>query len=292
MIWDGDPTVGIAGTAHDVAIWRVTGHPTHVISLPDSSTRRRPTVSRSSGTNREIGTIVFTDLHGFSRLRDEQFSTYVGEVLGALGAVIDGHGDAVRWVNTWGDAIAAVFSDVSAAADCRARVPRSARAARSRRDRPSTRPRPAHRRARGAGHGAHRPGEPQEDVLGPRARTHATRIEPRTPEGEVYVTDAFAALLALATGDRCSRPSTSDGSRRRRTSRRFRCTGCAAASRQRASRSRASRSCTSIRPRASATTPFSSPPRSTRFAVDRVVPTSCAKSSCVTPITTGPSPLR
>ena len=27
--------------------------------------------------------------------------------------------------------------------------------------------------------------------------TRAARIEPRTPEGEVYVTDAFAALLAL-----------------------------------------------------------------------------------------------
>ncbi len=27
--------------------------------------------------------------------------------------------------------------------------------------------------------------------------TRTARIEPRTPEGEVYVTDAFAALLAL-----------------------------------------------------------------------------------------------
>jgi hypothetical protein len=30
-----------------------------------------------------------------------------------------------------------------------------------------------------------------------RELTRAARIEPRTPEGEVYVTDAFAALLAL-----------------------------------------------------------------------------------------------
>jgi class 3 adenylate cyclase len=30
-----------------------------------------------------------------------------------------------------------------------------------------------------------------------RELTRAARIEPRTPEGQVYVTDAFAALLAL-----------------------------------------------------------------------------------------------
>src|SRR5207302_11052311 len=30
-----------------------------------------------------------------------------------------------------------------------------------------------------------------------RELTRAARIEPRTPEGDVYVTDAFAALLAL-----------------------------------------------------------------------------------------------
>ena len=30
-----------------------------------------------------------------------------------------------------------------------------------------------------------------------RELTRAARIEPRTPEGEVYVTDAFAALLSL-----------------------------------------------------------------------------------------------
>ena len=35
-----------------------------------------------------------------------------------------------------------------------------------------------------------------------RELTRAARIEPRTPEGEVYVTDAFAALLVLEPGAR------------------------------------------------------------------------------------------
>jgi class 3 adenylate cyclase len=35
-----------------------------------------------------------------------------------------------------------------------------------------------------------------------RELTRAARIEPRTPEGQVYVTDAFAALLALEPAPR------------------------------------------------------------------------------------------
>ena len=200
-IWDGDSTGGVAGTAHDVAIWGAAGHPTHVISLPSSTRRPRETSTTRSEPSREIGTIVFTDLHGFSRLRDEQFSTYVGEVLAALGAVIDSHSDAVRWVNTWGDAIAAVFSDVTAAADCAlgfhealARVDLDAIGL------------PPDLNLRIGAHAG-----PVIAIIDPvshkptywgRELTRAARIEPRTPEGEVYVTDAFAALLVLEPGAR------------------------------------------------------------------------------------------
>jgi class 3 adenylate cyclase len=179
-----------------VAIWSATGHPTHVISLPASDRRPHETPPCRSGPSREIGTIVFTDLHGFSRLRDEQFSTYVSEVLAVLGAVIDSHADSVRWVNTWGDAIAAVFSDVTAAADCALgfhealqRVDLAAIGL------------PPDLDLRIGAHAG-----PVMAIVDPvshkptywgRELTRAARIEPRTPEGEVYVTDAFAALLVL-----------------------------------------------------------------------------------------------
>jgi tetratricopeptide (TPR) repeat protein len=198
-VWDGDPTGGVAGTAHDVAIWSAAGHPTHVISLPASTRRPRETSPCRSEPSREIGTIVFTDLHGFSRLRDEQFSTYVGEVLAALGAVIDSHSDAVRWVNTWGDAIAAVFSDVTAAADCALGF----HEALQRVDLDAIGLPPDLDLRIGAHAG------PVMAIVDPvshkptywgRELTRAARIEPRTPEGEVYVTDAFAALLVLEPG--------------------------------------------------------------------------------------------
>lgn len=193
-VWDETPPDGVAGTAHDVAVWRAAGHPTHVIALP--STPRHAKASDRSGSNREIGTILFTDLHGFSRLRDEQFATYVTHVLAALGAVLDSYAGTVRWVNTWGDAIAAVFTDVTAAADCALgfhdalqHVDLAAIGL------------PIDLELRIGAHAG-----PVMAITDPishkpnywgRELTRAARIEPRTPEGEVYVTDAFAALLAL-----------------------------------------------------------------------------------------------
>ncbi len=197
-IWDGDTAPGVAGTAHDVAIWRAGGHPTHVITLP-ASTRSVGAPTTPTETNREIGAIVFTDLHGFGRLRDEQFSTYVSAVLGALGAVIDSHARAVRWVNTWGDAIAAVFSDVTAAADCALGFHEALQGI----DLDAIGLPPDLDLRIGAHAGpvmvivdpvSHKP------TYWGRELTRAARIEPRTPEGEVYVTDAFAALLVLEPG--------------------------------------------------------------------------------------------
>ncbi len=193
-IWDRAEGLVLAGTAHDVALWKASGHPTHVIALlpPEQS----PEGAGPPSANRNIGAILFTDLHGFSRLRDEQFPLFVNEVLGSLGAVLDGHGETVLWRNCWGDAIAAVFSDVIEAADCAlglhealARIDLEAIGL------------PGDLELRIGAHAG-----PVMAITDPvthkptywgRELTRAARIEPRTPEGEVYVTDAFAALLSL-----------------------------------------------------------------------------------------------
>ncbi len=105
-------------------------------------------------------------------------------------------GGSLLWANTWGDAIAAVFADVAAGAevalalhDTLARIDMAAIGF------------PADLHLRIGGHAG--PVIPNPDpVTGiaaywGRELTRAARIEPRTPEGQVYVTDAFAALLAL-----------------------------------------------------------------------------------------------
>jgi class 3 adenylate cyclase len=193
-VWDQAQGEVLGGTAHDVAVWKASGHPTHVIALlpPEPS----PEEPGPHPATRHIGAILFTDLHGFSRLRDEQFPPFVDKVLGALGAVLDDHGESVVWRNTWGDAIAAVFSDVVEAAECALELHETL----TRIDLEKIGlPRELEMRI-----GAH--AGPVMAITDPvthkptywgRELTRAARIEPRTPEGEVYVTDAFAALLSL-----------------------------------------------------------------------------------------------
>ncbi len=193
-VWDQTEGLDFAGTAHDVATWKASGHSTHVIPLHAPKRRQRKTPPVSS--TRRIGAILFTDLHGFSRLRDEQFPLFVNHVLGTLGAVLDDHAEAVLWTNTWGDAIAAVFSDVIEAGDCALGL----HEALSRIDLAAMGlPEDLDLRI-----GAH--AGPVMAIADPVTRkptywgrelTRAARIEPRTPEGEVFVTDAFAALLSL-----------------------------------------------------------------------------------------------
>jgi hypothetical protein len=195
-IWDqadGDDT---AGTAHDVAVWKASGHPTHVIALRPSGQALESPVPVQGSANRYIGAILFSDFHGFSRLRDEQFPLFIHEVLGPLGAVLDNHDATVLWRNCWGDAIAAVFSDVVSAAECALEL----HEALTRIDLEKI-GLPRDLGLRIGGHAG-----PVMAITDPITRrptywgrelTRAARIEPRTPEGEVYVTDAFAALLSL-----------------------------------------------------------------------------------------------
>jgi class 3 adenylate cyclase len=194
-IWDQVEGVGPAGTAHDVAVWNASGHRTNVIVLRPPEQSREEAAAPQPST-RQIGAILFTDLHGFSRLRDEQFPPFVNNVLGTLGAVLDDYAEAVLWRNSWGDAIAAVFSNVVKAADCALGL----HEALTRIDlRAIGLPEDLELRI-----GAH--AGPVMAIADPvshkltywgRELTRAARIEPRTPEGEVYVTDAFAALLSL-----------------------------------------------------------------------------------------------
>jgi len=193
-VWDRTEGVALAGTAQDVAAWKASGHPTHVIALRPSE--RPPKETGPPSATRQIGAILFTDLSGFSRLRDEQFPLFVDQVLGPMGAVLDGHGEAVLWRNSWGDAIAAVFSDVTEAAGCALGLHEALAGI----DLESI----GLPKDLGLRIGAH--AGPVMAMTDPvthkptywgRELTRAARIEPRTPEGEVYVTDAFAALLSL-----------------------------------------------------------------------------------------------
>jgi adenylate cyclase len=202
-VWDGQPTQEIAGTARDVEAWKRSGRATHVIPVALRPPKRE-TESPASESARVINAILFTDLRGFSELRDEHFPAYVRDVLGTLAWVLDGYRGSLLGYNSWGDAILAVFADVPSAARCaldlQAAIGRIETAGT---DLPVDL---AMRIGAHVGPVLHLR-EPFKDELSywGRELTRAARIEPRTPVGEVYITDAFAALLALEpdSGIRC-----------------------------------------------------------------------------------------
>lgn len=205
-VWDGQPLRpgDRAGTASDLAVGRRLGLIQHIVwsggQLPADGAPAAPAPA-PAGSGRVRRTMVFGDLKGFSRLGDAQLPRYVETVLGACAGVLERQDSRLRFSNTWGDGLFLVFDDPAAAADCafdlQAAVSGIDRAACGLPD------------DLGLRLGIHYGPvfEARDPVLG---RTNcfgfhvsrAARVEPITPEGEVYVTEATAAALAVDASDR------------------------------------------------------------------------------------------
>jgi hypothetical protein len=117
-LWDGKPAAGLVGTAVDVRRWKRSGMPQTII--PASGTTAPATTAPAAPVRNERRTraMLFGDVHGFSRLTDEQLPRFVGSALGAFGRVIDDFRDDGRLVNTWGDGLFLVFDDAGKAGAC------------------------------------------------------------------------------------------------------------------------------------------------------------------------------
>ena len=140
--------------------------------------------------------MLFADVRGYSKLTDEQLPRFSTSVFGALGAVLERHSEAVRYCNTWGDALYVVLDDAVAAAACALDL----QAAMEALDLDAL-DLPSHLALRLGAHVG--PVFPVEDpivhspaFIGSHV-SRTARIEPVTPPGAVYVTEPFAAALIL-----------------------------------------------------------------------------------------------
>ena len=222
-VWNEAPASGHAGTATDTAIWQRAGQqvtvippdgepPTQRVPLPSvSESAREPAVcmppacppdGRASiaRTDRVVVAMVYGDFMGFSRLTDEQMPIFTDTILGAFAKVLQRYRDSVWYRNTWGDALCVVLSDVVCAAECALELQHVL----SQIDLEAC-GLPAHLALRLGLH------------LGPVFRVYdpvleggaftgshvsrTARLEPVTPPGAVYVTEAFAGALMLASRD-------------------------------------------------------------------------------------------
>lgn len=198
-LWDGSPPVGVAGTAVDVAAWRALGRPASILATPVRGAPASVVASGQAGTGRTPRAMIFGDIKGFSKLRDAEIPRFVDHVLGAMARALEPHEPNILFCNTWGDGLFLVLRDSAAAARCALDL----QAAVERLDRASL-GLPAHLGLRLGAHSG--PIYSQRDPLLGRDNffgahvSRAARIEPITPVGEVYVTEAFAADLALQAG--------------------------------------------------------------------------------------------
>jgi DNA-binding SARP family transcriptional activator/CRP-like cAMP-binding protein len=192
-VWDGKSTDEPAGTAVDVAHWAGTGKASTIVSVAAAS---RSAASGPSSPLRRIRGIVVADFAGFSRLTDAQVLAFQDQVMALLAHALEPYASHILSSRTWGDGLNLVMRDVATAAECALAL----QEATGQIDFGSI-GLPSVRGIRIAAHAA-----PVFDGWDPIAGgrvffgagfTQTARIEPRTPEGEIYTTHAFAALAML-----------------------------------------------------------------------------------------------
>ena len=197
-VWDGEATGGIAGTAFDVGTWRSLNRPADIILCGARSQergKRQPAVAAARAQG-ELKTMLFGDVKGFSKLTEAQIPGFVEHVLGALGRALREYGDEILYRNTWGDGLFLVVGDAAIGARCALAL----QAALGSLDLPAH-GLPDTLALRLGGHfgPVFETTDPVQGVtnyFGAHV-SRTARIEPVTPPGEVYVTEQFAARLAL-----------------------------------------------------------------------------------------------
>jgi tetratricopeptide (TPR) repeat protein len=197
-VWDGGGAHGEAGTAIDIATWRRGGRPTTAIAPSGQRSEVAGTIPApipESPAQRVVRALLFADIRGFSKLADEQYPCFDENVTAAFARVLD-QAEGVATVNTWGDALHVVLDDAVAAARCALGL----QDAMSSLDLHAV-GLPEHLALRlGAHLGPVLPSFDPVRRVPTFTGSHVSRtarIEPVTPPGAIYVTNAFAAALLL-----------------------------------------------------------------------------------------------
>ncbi len=211
-VWDGKEGDGPGGTASTVAAWVEAGLSVELIDLERLAGQREvplPTCSEARQRRRvpepgqgasgaftpEIRAMLFADVVGYSTLRESHIPPFVEAFLGDVARVLHRNRYAPLAKNTWGDAIYAVFADVRTAGCFALELAELVVSTDW-----GSRGLPPELGLRISLHAG--PVYACVDpVLGHSTYTgahvsRAARIEPVTPRGSVYVSEAFAALAA------------------------------------------------------------------------------------------------
>ena len=189
---------GLAGTSADIAIWRGLGHRTVTVEAGELTRNLSfpPPLPRLYDARREVRSILFADYKGFSRLGERDLPLFMRTVMGRVGEVLDDFGAHVEFRSTWGDALYAVIDEPSVAAHVALALQQRLE------DLPPE-------LAPGGSEAGMRIGLHFGPIYAGTDRVtraplwyggevnRTARIEPITPVGAVYCTEAFAAALLV-----------------------------------------------------------------------------------------------
>ena len=210
-VWDGKPGDGPGGTGSIVVRWRELGQSVDLIDAAEILYRECPqlaTISSDAAMRfpprtpelsptlpAEIRAILFADAVGFSKLTEQEIPRFVKHFLGMIADSLATSRHAPLVQNTWGDGLYCVFSNVGDAGqfalDLCDRVGGTDWAEKGL---------PENLSLRIALHAAPvyscvDPVTQQPNYLGVHV-SRAARIEPITPPGQIYASQAFAALAS------------------------------------------------------------------------------------------------
>jgi class 3 adenylate cyclase len=132
-VWDGKPGDGIGGTASTVQMWQEWGYKPEIINLQslisqvpvDESALNLTDInqlqihniypSHNEDESRELMAILFADVVKYSKLTEEQIPQYIKYFLGAVAEIETQLNYQPLVKNTWGDALYYVFPNVEEA---------------------------------------------------------------------------------------------------------------------------------------------------------------------------------
>ena len=198
VMWDGQPGDGPGGTEAFIKKCRQLADPVILDTnkyLVKRPRRQKARLSAATG-GQQIRAMLFADVVGFSKLDEPQIPSFVEHFMGAIAGALPKGRLAPLYLNTWGDAIYCVFRDVKDAGAFALALRDAVRGTDWKKH-----GLPAGLSIRIGLH-AGPVFECHDPVL--KKRTYngfnvnrAARIEPITEEGQVFVSQAFAALAAV-----------------------------------------------------------------------------------------------
>lgn len=202
-VWDRQEGDGPGGTSSAVRRWQALGLPVEIIDLPTSvrrlPSRQRKLRSRRSPDRAPVGSkimaMLFADAVSFSKLQEHETPLFVRHFLGEISHLIGAAGRQIVARNTWGDGIYLVFPSVRDAGHFALAL--SEMVGRIRWNRRGL---PAGLNLRigvhaGPVYSCVDPIKHKRDFFGAHV-SRTARIEPITPPGQVFASEAFAALAA------------------------------------------------------------------------------------------------